>query len=89
MLKAQADAIALAERILVLLEEGKRTATYKLAVLASLMDLCLEHTSEGGDAPDTIRTRQLAEKVIELYWPHTALYPTRRDSFILRQMETD
>ena len=79
------DAIALAERILVLLDEGARTATYKLAVLAALMDLCLEHTTRDGLAPDTLYTRPLAEKVIDLYWPQTAAYSGAGGRRVLRQ----
>ena len=36
-----------------------------------------------GLPPDTITTRQLAEKVIELYWPHCAPYDDR--ALVLRQ----
>ena len=67
-------AIRLAERLIQLLGRGGFTATYKYAVLIGLMDLCLELTSATGLPPDMITTRQLAEKVIELYWPHCAPY---------------
>lgn len=79
------DAIALAERILAMLDEGARTATYKLAVLAGLMDLCLENTTPDGGAPDTVTTRQLAEKVVELYWPQTRLHSDSERAVVLRQ----
>lgn len=81
----EADAIALAERILVLVDEGARTATYKLAVLAGLMDLCLEKTTTDGRAPDTLTTRELAEKVIALYWPQTRAATDAGRSTVLRQ----
>lgn len=64
--------IALAEKILALLDEGRFTATYKYAVLLALMDVCLENTSATGAAPEMITTRQLAEAVVDIYWPHTA-----------------
>ena len=67
-------AIRLAERLIQLLGRGARTATYKYAVLIALMDLSMELTSATGLPPDMITTRQLAEKVIELYWPHCAPY---------------
>lgn len=79
------DAISLAERLFVLLNEGAYTATYKLAVLAALMDLTLEHTTHDGSAPDTFTTAQLAEKVIQLYWPQTTAYATREQARVLRQ----
>lgn len=64
-------AIACAERILEMLDEGRYTATYKYAVLLALMDLCLERTRASGAPPDTVTTRELAEKIVEIYWPHT------------------
>ena len=65
-------AIAFAERLLTLLDKGAFTATYKYAVLLAMMDVCLERTSADGTAPSSITTEQLADKVIELYWPHAA-----------------
>ncbi|MGH7545060.1 MAG: HNH endonuclease, partial [Gemmatimonadota bacterium] len=82
---AERGPITLAEKILALLGEGRFTATYKFAVLLGLIDLCLEKTSQSGDAPDKITTRQLAEKVVEIYWPHTAPYRTGRTRLVLRQ----
>ena len=67
-------AIRLAERLIQLLGRGGFTATYKYAVLIAIMDLCMELTSATGLPPDMITTRQLAEKVIALYWPHCAPY---------------
>lgn len=65
------DAIAFAEQLLTLLGEGRYTATYKYAVLLALMDLCLEYSTRTGGAPSSLSTRQLAEKVLVLYWSHT------------------
>ncbi|HXJ33289.1 MAG TPA: HNH endonuclease domain-containing protein [Candidatus Eisenbacteria bacterium] len=65
------EAISLAERIFQILDQGRFTATYKYAVLTALLDLCLENVSRTGAAPDVLTTRQLAEKVLELYWPQT------------------
>ena len=64
-------AIKLAENIFQLLDRGGFVATYKYAVLLGLIDLCLEGTTRTGEAPDMVTTRQLAEKVLELYWPQT------------------
>jgi 5-methylcytosine-specific restriction endonuclease McrA len=75
-------AIGFAEKLLALLDEGKFTATYKYAVLLGLMDLCLENTTQGGMPPETVTTRQLALKVIELYWPHSTPY---QGQTVLRQ----
>ena len=72
------DAIAFAEKVFTLLDETRYTTTYKLAVLLGLMDLCLENTSGSGSPPDTLTTRQLAEKVTEIYWPHTLPFGSPR-----------
>ena len=76
-------AIRLAERLIQLLGRGGFTATYKYAVLIAIMDLCMELTSATGLPPDMITTRQLAEKVIEIYWPHCIPHPDKHG--VLRQ----
>jgi 5-methylcytosine-specific restriction endonuclease McrA len=63
-------AIAFAERLLLMLDEGRFSSTYKYAVLLALLDLCLEHTDAHGAAPPSVTTVQVADKVLELYWPH-------------------
>lgn len=67
-------AVKVAEQVVTLLEEGSFSATYKQAVLTALIDLCIERTSAKGDPPTGVTTRQLAERVIELYWPQTAIW---------------
>ena len=67
----QRGAIGFAEKVLELLDEGRYTATYKYAVLLALIDVCLERTQTSGAPPDSVTTRQLADKVVEIYWPHT------------------
>jgi len=62
------DAIALAERVLAILEQGGFSATYKFALFTAILDLCIEKTSVQGVPPESVTTRQLAEKVVELYW---------------------
>lgn len=78
-------AIAFAERALELLDEGRYTATYKYAVMLALMDLCLEQTQASGMPPDTVRTPELARKIVEIYWPHTVPYGTETAAGVLRQ----
>lgn len=75
-------ALGLAERIIELLEEGKKQATYKYALLVALLDLSLERTSNTGLPPETLTTRQVAEKVVELYWFHATPYEGKH---VLRQ----
>jgi hypothetical protein len=68
------DAIALAERVLGILEEGGFSATYKFALFTAILDLCIEKTTIHGTPPETLSTRQLAERVVELYWNHVTPY---------------
>ena len=75
-------ALAFAEKMLGLLRDGSFTATYKYAVILGLMDLSLEQSGRSGAAPSMVTTRQLAEKVVELYWTHTL--PFERDT-VLKQ----
>ena len=76
-------AIVFAEKALELIDDGRYTATYKFAVLLALIDLCLESTRGTGQPPDVLTTRQLAEKVIEIYWAHAT--PFAQSAEVLRQ----
>ncbi|MFO0760872.1 MAG: HNH endonuclease domain-containing protein [Byssovorax sp.] len=82
-------ALRIAERLIQLLDRGGFTATYKYAVLIALIDLCLERTESTGLAPSTITTRQMAEKIVELYWPHCTPYlddaPGAGEPWVLHQ----
>lgn len=76
-----ANEIEVAEYVVHLLEEGNFSSTYKQAVLLGLIDLCRIQSDEHGHPPTCVTTRQLADRVIELYWPQTrthshALGPT-------------
>ena len=84
----QRGAIGFAEKVLELLDEGRYTATYKYAVLLAMIDVCLEHTKASGAPPDVITTRQLADKIVEIYWPHTVPFAARTQPTILRQNTT-
>lgn len=83
-----ANPVAFAERLMSLLEQGRFTATYKYALLLALLDVCVEHTQPDGRPPTAIATADLAEKVVELYWPHTVPYVPRsrpESGAVLRQ----
>ena len=77
------NVIRFAEKILEILDEGRFVSTYKFAVLLALMDLCFEKNASSGMPPESVTTRQLAEKIIEIYWPHTVDYHSI--SAVLRQ----
>jgi hypothetical protein len=81
-------AIGFAEKVLELLEEGRYTATYKFAVLLALLDLCLELTESSGAPPQMVTTRQLADKVVEIYWPHTLPFAGHSAVTVLKQNTT-
>ena len=83
--RSERGPIALAEKVIALLDEGRFTATYKYAVLLALMDLCLEKTSRDGEPPEMVVTRELAEKVLEIYWPHCVPYASGTQATVLIQ----
>ena len=62
-----ADPLGFAQLLLGLVDEGRRTATYKLAVLLALVDACAAGTDGQGRAATTITTRVLARQVAALY----------------------
>jgi 5-methylcytosine-specific restriction endonuclease McrA len=76
------DPVGFAEKVLSLLELGSFSATYKYALFTAIMDICLESASPVEANDVVITTRQLADRVIELYWQHSAPY---EGGSILRQ----
>ncbi len=81
----QRGAIGFAEKVLELLDEGRFATTYKYAVLLALIDVCLERTQDSGGPPQTVTTRQLAEKIVEVYWPHTVAFAGLAPAMVLKQ----
>ena len=69
--------VGFAERLLEIIDSGRRTATYKLALVLALLDLCARQSDEEGQAPIELRTRDVAEEVASLYWPQ--VMPFRLD----------
>ena len=64
----QNDPLAFAQLLLSLLDEGRRTATYKLAVLLALIDCCARSSDDRGRPSTSVPTRDLARRVVDLYW---------------------
>jgi hypothetical protein len=60
-----------------ILSDGSFVATYKFALLHALADLAV---TKGGDsgAPLALRTREIAEQMVELYWRQTRPFPSPR-----------
>jgi hypothetical protein len=75
------DLLLFTSRVLALLDGGRRVATYKLAVLLALMDCC----SRGLAGNDVVPLRDVAARVIELYWP--MVRPSPLSDRVLRQSE--
>lgn len=65
------DALRFAERLLALLDATRHSATYKLATLLAIVDVTAERTGRDGSAPAVISGKEVARRVIELYWPQT------------------
>ena len=76
-----------AERLLQVIDEGRRTATYKLALLTALIDACATQADEAGRAPQTVHTRDVARHVLRIYLPQARPYlGSGGDPFQLRQI---
>lgn len=63
------DSSSLIQRVLALLDEGRRSATYKPALLLALVELAVERVA--GSGPLELPLDDVAERVMELYWPQT------------------
>ena len=57
------------ERLLAVIDEGRRISTYKLALLLALIDLCARQPGPGGAAPAELLTIDISRRVAEIYWP--------------------
>ena len=79
------NATDVVEQVLQILDEGSTVATYKFAVLLALLDVCIEATDQHGEPPVSVTTRQLADKVIELYWRQARPWGGDKPLPLLRQ----
>ncbi|WP_235900368.1 HNH endonuclease [Lolliginicoccus suaedae] len=68
-----ADSIALAQRVVALLESGARQSTYKLATLLALVDEAVENPVPT-TAELAVPVPHLAQRVIAYYWPQVQPY---------------
>ena len=75
-----------AEKFLAVVDEGRRTATYKLALLLALVDGVAEGVDELGETSTALHSRQVARSVARLYWPQLRAFPADRGPIDLRQI---
>lgn len=64
----------LLQRILAILGSGRRSATYKPALLLALLELAVERAPADGGAL-VLPLCDVADRVLELYWPAARPYP--------------
>ena len=78
------DPLTLGQQLVAVLEGGRRTSTYKLAVMVALLDLAVESVPDDPPAEVSIDLDDLTDRVMALYW--TQLRPlSERDQLVLRQ----
>ena len=84
-------ALRFAERLLALLDATRYSATYKLATLLALIDVAAERTGPDGTAPGRLPAKEVARRVVELYWPQTVPYgaAARAGARVLSQAPQD
>ena len=76
----------LLERLLVVVDEGRRTGTHKLLTLLALMDAVAASVGEDLHPADELSVRTVAEHVLAVVWPHVVPFATDRHAIRLRQM---
>ena len=81
-----AAAAGFAERLLEVIDSGRRTATYKLALLMALLDLCARRGGPDGRPPGVLYTREIAERIAAIYWPQLMPYRRGPEVIELRQI---
>ncbi len=62
------DPVLLGQRVVAILETGRRTATYKLATLMALIEHCIENLPERPSDMLRVPLPALAHRVLEIYW---------------------
>lgn len=65
----QDDMVDFATQLLELINGASTTSTYKYALLMALIDLCQEGVGSTGGPRGSVTTRQVVQRVLEIYWP--------------------
>jgi hypothetical protein len=74
------------ERLLVVVDEGRRTGTHKLLTLLALMDAAATSVGEDLHPARELSVRSVAEQVLTVAWPHVVPFAIERRAVHLRQM---
>lgn len=69
------ELVTLGVRLLDLVRNGARTTTYKSATLLAIVEVLATHADPQGQVPDRVEVRELAERVLALYWPQVHDFP--------------
>ncbi len=69
--------IAFATRLLELVQRGETTSSYKYALLCALIELSCEARGRGVSGSACVTTRELAERMLALYWQHATAWDER------------
>jgi 5-methylcytosine-specific restriction endonuclease McrA len=80
------DIPGFAERLLAVIDDGRRTATYKLALLMALSTVCLESGTLPSGNRYSVSTRRIASLVAEQYWRQLKPFPSQGGPVDLRQI---
>jgi hypothetical protein len=62
------DPLLLGQRVVAILETGRRDATYKLATLMALIEHCIENLPDRSDDSLKVLIPDLAHRVMAIYW---------------------
>lgn len=82
----EAPATLLLERLLVVVDEGRRTGTHKLLTLLALMDAAATSVGEDLHPASELPVRSVAEHVLDVAWPHVVPFAVEHDAVHLRQI---
>ncbi len=79
-------ATLLLERLLMVVDEGRRTGTHKLLTLLALLDATAASVGEDLHPTPELAVRTVSEHVLAVAWPHVAPFTVDDDTIHLRQM---
>ena len=84
LVPSAADQLTFLDYIQRVFEEGEFVATYKFALLLAITELAVEYGDDSSAELD-LPFELIAEKFLEMYWPHAAPYSGGTETGILSQ----